>query len=33
MFRAAFQSALPDQPQPGFLHTNTARLSRLPGVV
>ncbi|MDX6347335.1 MAG: hypothetical protein QOF84_2125 [Streptomyces sp.] len=33
MFRAALWSALPDQPQSGFLHTNTAWLSRLPGVV
>ncbi|GAA2961258.1 hypothetical protein GCM10010518_55100 [Kitasatospora cinereorecta] len=32
-FRPALWSALPDQPQPVFLHTNTAWLSRLPGVV
>lgn len=32
-FRAALWSALPDQPQSGFLHTNTAWDSRLPGVV
>lgn len=29
MFRAALWSALPDQPHSGFLHTNTAWLSRL----
>lgn len=33
MFLAAFQSALPDHPQSGFLHTNVAWSSRLPGVM
>lgn len=33
MFRAAFQSACAWKPQSGFLHTNVAWSSRLPGVV
>lgn len=33
MFRAALWSALPVHPQSGFLHTNKAWVSRLPGVV
>lgn len=33
MLRAALWSALPVHPQSGFLHTNKAWVSRLPGVV